>query len=188
MAEASLDTSVPVIPMATPISAFFRAGASLTPSPVMATTLPFRCHASTILILSDGDTLAYTDMWASLLSSSSSDILLSSCPVTATSPSLYIPICLAMAVAVTLWSPVIITGFIPAPIAVATASTASSLGGSIIATSPVNVYPYSLSMHSFSSSLHSLYANARTLMPFSEKALFCFFIASLSSSVIGLTS
>ncbi|MNE15718.1 hypothetical protein D3C80_1086390 [compost metagenome] len=35
--EASLDTSVPLIPIAIPMSAFFNAGASLTPSPVMAT-------------------------------------------------------------------------------------------------------------------------------------------------------
>ncbi len=35
---ASLATSVPVMPMATPMSADFSAGASLTPSPVIATT------------------------------------------------------------------------------------------------------------------------------------------------------
>ena len=34
---ASLDTSLPVIPIATPISACFSAGASFTPSPVMDT-------------------------------------------------------------------------------------------------------------------------------------------------------
>ena len=33
--------------MATPISARFRAGASLTPSPVMATTAPSACRAFT---------------------------------------------------------------------------------------------------------------------------------------------
>lgn len=33
-------TSVPVMPMAMPMSASFRAGASFTPSPVMATTSP----------------------------------------------------------------------------------------------------------------------------------------------------
>ena len=58
MEAASLDTSVPVIPMATPMSAFLRAGASLTPSPVMDTILPRLCHASTIRILFSGDTLA----------------------------------------------------------------------------------------------------------------------------------
>ena len=38
---ASLETSVPVMPMATPMSAFLSAGASFTPSPVMATMWPF---------------------------------------------------------------------------------------------------------------------------------------------------
>jgi hypothetical protein len=37
MPAASFVTSVPLIPMATPMSAFFNAGASLTPSPVIAT-------------------------------------------------------------------------------------------------------------------------------------------------------
>ncbi|SUQ44646.1 hypothetical protein CNEONATNEC32_00337 [Clostridium neonatale] len=55
---ASFETSVPVIPIAIPISACFNAGASLTPSPVIATILPLFCHALTILILCSGDTLA----------------------------------------------------------------------------------------------------------------------------------
>ncbi len=38
--EASFATSVPVIPIAIPISAVFIAGASFTPSPVMATICP----------------------------------------------------------------------------------------------------------------------------------------------------
>ena len=38
MSLASFATSVPAIPIATPMSASFRAGASLTPSPVIATT------------------------------------------------------------------------------------------------------------------------------------------------------
>ena len=38
MSAASRATSVPEAPMATPMSAFFSAGASLTPSPVTATT------------------------------------------------------------------------------------------------------------------------------------------------------
>ena len=40
MSEASLETSVPIIPIATPTSAFLRAGASFTPSPVIAITAP----------------------------------------------------------------------------------------------------------------------------------------------------
>ena len=38
--DASFETSVPVMPMATPISALLSAGASFTPSPVMATNWP----------------------------------------------------------------------------------------------------------------------------------------------------
>ena len=53
MSEASLATSVP-LPMATPMSAACRAGASFTPSPVMATISPRCCQASTILTLSSG--------------------------------------------------------------------------------------------------------------------------------------
>ena len=38
IAAASLATYVPAIPIANPTSAFFKAGASLVPSPVTATT------------------------------------------------------------------------------------------------------------------------------------------------------
>ena len=54
MSAASFDTSVPVMPMAMPMSAFFSAGASLTPSPVMATTAPPRRSASTMRSLCRG--------------------------------------------------------------------------------------------------------------------------------------
>ena len=40
ISAASFATSVPVIPIAIPIFAFFKAGASLTPSPVTATISP----------------------------------------------------------------------------------------------------------------------------------------------------
>ena len=56
MSAAPLATSVPVFPMAQPMSAAFRAGASLTPSPVMATTWPRRCQAWTMRILCSGVT------------------------------------------------------------------------------------------------------------------------------------
>ena len=143
MEAASLETSVPVIPMATPMSAFFKAGASLTPSPVMETTFPLRCQASTIRILFSGDTLAYTEVLAIFRSSSSSVIASNSAPVTARSPDSKIPICFAMAVAVILWSPVIITGRIPARLASATASLDSSLGGSTMEISPMKIKPFS---------------------------------------------
>ena len=55
---APFATSVPVMPIAQPISAALSAGASLTPSPVMETTLPFFCHALTMRILFSGETRA----------------------------------------------------------------------------------------------------------------------------------
>lgn len=53
--EADFATAVPD-PMATPISAFFNAGASLTPSPVMADISPSPWRYSTILLLCAGST------------------------------------------------------------------------------------------------------------------------------------
>ena len=58
MSAASLETSVPVMPIATPMSAVFSAGASLTPSPVIATIAPSRCNAFTIRSLCSGLTRA----------------------------------------------------------------------------------------------------------------------------------
>ena len=61
ISAAFLATSVPFLPIAIPISAFFKAGLSFTPSPVIATTALFRCHAFTILTLCSGVTLAKTE-------------------------------------------------------------------------------------------------------------------------------
>jgi len=61
ISEASLVTSVPVFPIATPMSAAFSAGASFTPSPVMATIWPFFFRASTRRTLCSAVTLAYTE-------------------------------------------------------------------------------------------------------------------------------
>lgn len=55
---APLATSVPERPIAQPMSAAFRAGASFTPSPVIATTQPRFCQAFTMRILCSGDTRA----------------------------------------------------------------------------------------------------------------------------------
>jgi hypothetical protein len=53
-------TYVPAIPIANPISAFLRAGASLVPSPVIATTF-FNCLSPVAKrYLSSGDDLAKT--------------------------------------------------------------------------------------------------------------------------------
>jgi len=60
ISEAPFATSVPVMPMATPISADFNDGASLTPSPVIETMLPFDLNAFTIITLCSGETLAKT--------------------------------------------------------------------------------------------------------------------------------
>ena len=58
MSAASLATSVPVTPMATPMSARLSAGASLTPSPVMATTSPRACSALTMASFCSGEVRA----------------------------------------------------------------------------------------------------------------------------------
>jgi len=68
---ASLVTSVPV-PMAMPMSAFFTAGASLTPSPVIATIWPCFLRTLTRRTLCSGLTRAITPMPSTLASASSS--------------------------------------------------------------------------------------------------------------------
>lgn len=60
MSAASLATSVPVIPIETPISAFLIAGESLTPSPVTATTYPALWQPFTIISFCAGEVLAKT--------------------------------------------------------------------------------------------------------------------------------
>ena len=54
ISDASLAASVPFMPIATPTSARFRAGASLTPSPVMATIWWLACKAATKRSLCSG--------------------------------------------------------------------------------------------------------------------------------------
>ena len=55
-------TSVPERPMATPMSALRSAGASLTPSPVIATTCPSARRASAIRSLASGDVRAKIEL------------------------------------------------------------------------------------------------------------------------------
>ena len=83
MSQASLATSVPVMPIAMPILAVFRAGASLTPSPVMATTCPRLLSAFTILSFCSGSIRAKTKVSSTCLDNSSSLISLSSALVIA---------------------------------------------------------------------------------------------------------
>lgn len=71
IAEASLATYVPFIPIANPTSAFFKAGASLVPSPVTATTFPLYFKPVTSAYLSSGLDLAKTSSFGKILSNSS---------------------------------------------------------------------------------------------------------------------
>ena len=176
-----------MIPIATPISACFNAGASLTPSPVIDTIFPFSCHARTIRILCSGETRAYTDTCSTKSFNSSSDKLSISAPSHASDSSFKIPILLAIAAAVTLWSPVIIIGLIPARIHSATASADSTRGGSIIEIRPRKIRSFSSSRQRSLSSSIFLYANASTRSPPLENSWFCASIAALSASVIGQT-
>jgi hypothetical protein len=60
MSAASRATSVPRLPMAMPTSAFFSAGASFTPSPVIATTAPASCQRRIRSSFCSGETRAKT--------------------------------------------------------------------------------------------------------------------------------
>ena len=60
ISAAFFETSVPVMPIATPMSALFSDGASLTPSPVIDTMWPSFLSIFTIRTLCSGDTLANT--------------------------------------------------------------------------------------------------------------------------------
>jgi hypothetical protein len=62
ISAASFAASVPVRPMATPMSARLSAGASFTPSPVIATAAPPACSASTRRSLCSGSVRAKTSI------------------------------------------------------------------------------------------------------------------------------
>ncbi|MDT4839277.1 hypothetical protein FQZ97_730630 [compost metagenome] len=101
ISAASLVTSVPLIPMATPISAFFSAGASFTPSPVIATICLCAWMAFTRRSLCSGLARAKTSTFCTVSCSAASFISSISAPVTAVLPS-PIPSILAIAAAVIL--------------------------------------------------------------------------------------
>src|SRR5215207_6796877 len=128
---ASFVTSVPVMPMATPMSALLRAGASFTPSPVIATMFPSACRPSTICSLCSGATRAYTERDRTISRAPASPAASSSIPVTAPSRGGMMPSSAAMRAAVRGWSPVIITTRMPAACASAMAVRASGRGGSM---------------------------------------------------------
>ena len=144
MSAASLAASVPFWPMATPTSARLSAGASLTPSPVIATTCPSSCSACTRRSLCSGLARANTSTSMATRRSAASSISASSAPVRAGLPT-PMASCAPMARAVSTWSPVIIFTRMPARWHSATARTASSRGGSTMPTRPSIVKPCSMS-------------------------------------------
>ena len=111
---ASFATSVP-LPIAKPTSAFFKAGASFTPSPVIPTTKPISSDNLTNLLLSCGRERANTFSLGKIIFTSSSVFSFNSSEVNTISLLLVIiPTSFAIATAVSLLSPVIIIVFIPA--------------------------------------------------------------------------
>ena len=153
MSATFLVTSVPVMPMPTPMSALLMEGASLTPSPVMAVTQPAFFQAVTMRTLCSGCTRAYTPYFLMFLSSSSSDISFRSAPVMASSALWMMPSSVAMATAVSLWSPVIITGRMPALRHSTMASLTSGRTGSIMPVRPMKHRSCSRKAGSFCSGL-----------------------------------
>ena len=151
----------------------------------MATMFPLSCHARTIRILCSGVTRAYTRIFSTNSLSSSSLIPSIWTPSQAWEISSRIPILFAIAAAVTLWSPVIITGQIPARLQSETAAALSVRGGSIIASNPRKTSPCSSSVEIFFSTGKWRYPIPRTRKPDSEYCSLTLQMFSTSTSVTG---
>ena len=183
-ALASLVTSVPFFPIETPMFASLTAGASLTPSPVIATMFPCDLSPLTMRSLCAGVTLANTLTLGSFCKKLSSSIRSISAPVNTSPPGRRIFSCDAIAQAVSLLSPVIITGRICAVLHFSTASKASFLGGSIIPHRPQNTkfcsaqsdVEFALRQHSASTRIASF-----AIASFSLK-IFCFCIGLMTDT------
>mmetsp|Transcript_26689 Transcript_26689/g.62444 ORF Transcript_26689/g.62444 Transcript_26689/m.62444 type:complete len:205 (+) Transcript_26689:112-726(+) len=157
MSEASLATSVPAMPMAMPMSACFKAGASLTPSPVMAAISSNDLRILTISCLCLGSVRENTAPSISLRSMifcststlRSSESASNSCPVKEFSlwppEGARIPSFWEMASAVVLLSPVIMMTLIPATRHASMAGLHSGRGGSRMPTMPTKVISDSIS-------------------------------------------
>ena len=117
MSAASLVTSVPVMPIATPMSAAFSAGASLTPSPVIATMLPSRLQRvdDAQLVLGRDAGVDRDVAHRAPRSASSSSALELGAGERRGDPSAAMPRSPAMRAAVRGWSPVIMITRTPAP-------------------------------------------------------------------------
>ncbi len=127
-----------------PMSASLMAAASLTPSPVIATTRPARWRSLTIRTLCSGETRAKTAESSTLAIRSDSGSASSSAPVTtASAPGM--PSRAAMAPAVVGWSPVIMVTRTPASWRCARVSEAPGRGVSLIARKPRSVSPVTCS-------------------------------------------
>jgi len=139
--EDSLATSVQAIHIAIHMSAFFKAGASLTQSHVTATFSPECCKISTIFLLLTGLILANIGIFLSnniFLSSLSFIEITSSQFIKLKFPSSISQIFKAIAFAVSHASQVIMITFIHAFFVIAIALFTSSRGGSIIHTIQTN--------------------------------------------------
>ena len=136
MSAASLATSVPLIPIEIPISAFFKAGASLTPSPTIAVIFCRFWSASIISSLFCGVVRAKTWLFKAASSRSLAESLSHSAPVIALIGPVDNPSCLPIARAVCGSSPVIILTETPARFICFNATITSSRGASWRAAKP----------------------------------------------------
>ena len=140
MSLASLATDVPS-PIESPTWAAFRAGASFVPSPVTATTCPWRCRASTSRFLSIGRARAIifrsitrSSSWLSVKAPNSGPVIM----LRSVSEGCHNPICRPISFAVPGVSPVTILTFMPAFRTSSMAAGTSERTGSAIATMPRN--------------------------------------------------
>mmetsp|Transcript_11867 Transcript_11867/g.35178 ORF Transcript_11867/g.35178 Transcript_11867/m.35178 type:complete len:231 (+) Transcript_11867:110-802(+) len=165
MSEAPLATAVPA-PIATPMSARLSAGASLTPSPVIAVTMPMDWRRETSRSLWEGSVRAKRLHSPAARLCSSSLRLANSRPVSAvyarapgtpagdaaaasaarsSSPGVMTPACLHTASAVCMLSPVTTMTRTPAERARAMAGPTSGRTGSVMPVTPRSVSPDSTS-------------------------------------------
>lgn len=159
---ASRATSVPRSPMATPMSAARKAGASFTPSPVIATTWPCACRARTMRSFCSGAMRAKIDTdfsWACSCASSNAPI----CAPASTSVACN-PAARAIARAVSGASPVIMTTRMPAAWHSRMACGTSSRSGSRKPNKP-NQCKRGSSAASAAAPFHSPSATANTRKP-----------------------
>ncbi len=124
--------------MAIPMSLARSAGASLMPSPVIATTCPADLRALTMVSLSSGVTRAKTAVSGRSSQRRSAVKAASSRESRHSSPGPAMPSSWATAIAVPFWSPVTITVRMPAPRSAPMASFTPARGGSISPTIPTH--------------------------------------------------